>query len=123
MRREQLFLAEIVDAADMVARWLNDVDLDRWYADDVLRYAVVHQVMVVGKAAARLSPELKDRYPDIPWSRMVGFRNVVVQECFAVEWAIVWRVATEDLPVLSTQVAAMLQKEFPEAWQRFLKAD
>ena len=122
MRREQLFLAEIVDAADMVARWLHDVDLARWRDDDVLRYAVVHQVMVVGKAAARLSPELKDRYPDIPWPRMIGFRNVVVHECFAVEWAIVWRVATEDLPVLRPKVADMLQKEFPQAWQRFLEA-
>lgn len=121
MRREELYLAEIPDACNRVQRWLDGVDLDRWGGDEVVRYTVVHQVMLVDDAARSLSAALKERHPDVPWARIVGFRNTVVHEYFSVEWPVVWDVATYELPHLRPRVAALMQQEFPEAWQRFLE--
>lgn len=123
MRREELYLAEILDSADMVTRWLDGVDPDRWAHDELLREAVVHRVMLVGEAARSLSQELRSRHVDIPRARIVGFRNFVIHEYFSVQWSVVWRVATEELPALRPQVAAMFEQEFPQAWQLFLEED
>lgn len=123
MRREELYLAEILEAADAIARWLHGVDLHRWGDDEILRNAVAHRVMLVGEAARSLSPGLRSRHPDVPWPRIIAFRNVVVHEDFSVEWSIVWQVATEELPALRPRVAAMFEQEFPQAWELFMEGD
>jgi uncharacterized protein with HEPN domain len=35
---------------------------------------------VVGEALARLSAEIKERYPSVPWPDIVGLRNILVHE-------------------------------------------
>jgi uncharacterized protein with HEPN domain len=67
---------------------------------------------VIGEAAARLPSDLKSRYPGVPWSRIVGFRNVAVHAYFSVQWPTVWTTATEDAPALRPQIEAILESEF-----------
>lgn len=119
MRREQLYLAEIVESADLVAGWLAGVGLDRWSEDQMLRDAVLHRLMIVGEAARSLGPAVKDRHPEVPWAGVVGLRNVVVHEYFAVEWPKVWAIVHEELPALRRAVAEIFEQEFPQAWARF----
>ena len=36
----------------------------------------------LGEAAARVSDEVKESHPDLPWHEMVGMRNVLTHEYF-----------------------------------------
>lgn len=112
-RPEDLYLADIVEACHDVRRFVGGRTPDEWYADKVSRYAVLARIAVLGEAANRLSPDLRTRYPDAPWRKIVGFRNVAVREYFAVEWLVVWRIAERDLPELSDYVTRMLPAEYP----------
>lgn len=53
MRREKLYLADIVEAADAVATFLAGVERDRFVHDDLLRSAVLQKLSIIGEAAAR----------------------------------------------------------------------
>lgn len=44
---------------------------------------------------------------------MIGVRNIAVHHYFGASWEIVWRTATEDVPVLRDHVAAILAAEYP----------
>lgn len=112
MRRDRLYLADIVEAADAIAAFLKGVERRAFLASDLLRSAVLHKLTVIGEAAARLSPDLKRRHPEISWADIVAFRNIAVHAYFGVEWAIVWVAATEDAPLLKAQVERVLKKEF-----------
>jgi uncharacterized protein with HEPN domain len=70
--------------------------------------------MIIGEAAARLSPELRDSHPEIPWPDIRGFRNIIVHNYFGIDWEEVWRSATEDAPLLRSQIAGILRDEFAE---------
>ena len=74
-RRDSLYLADIVEAAQAIARWLRARG-DWW--DDILRNAVLRQLTVVGEVASCLSPEMRDRLHGIPWHEIRGFRNHAV---------------------------------------------
>jgi uncharacterized protein with HEPN domain len=52
--------------------------------------------------------------PEIEWADIVGFRNIVVHEYFAVSWTIVWVTATQDVPDLRCKVAKVLAKEYAD---------
>lgn len=42
---------------------------------------------------------------------IIGFRNFAVHAYFAVSWSVVWVTATEDVPMLAEQIAAILAEE------------
>ena len=93
MRRERLFLWDIVEAADHIAEFVVKADFEEFLESDVLRSAVVQKLSVIGEAAARLPGELKDRHAEILWPRIIALRNVLIHDCFGVDWRLVWQVA------------------------------
>jgi uncharacterized protein with HEPN domain len=115
MRREELYLADIIEAADAIQQFLTGVQRDTFLQDDLLRSAVLHKLTVIGEAAARLPSEFRDRHPEIEWADIVGFRNIAVHAYFAVEWPIVWVAATQDAPELRDKIADILAREYPNA--------
>jgi uncharacterized protein with HEPN domain len=111
MRREALYLSDILEAIDTLGAFLEGKDLEAFLRDPVLQSAALQKLTVIGEAAARLPPELKSRHPEVPWSRIVGFRNVAVHAYFSVQWPTVWTTATEDAPALRSKIQAILESE------------
>jgi uncharacterized protein with HEPN domain len=114
MRSEKLYLADMLEAADDIARFLAGMKRDVFMRDELRQSAILHKLLIIGEAAARLSSELRDRYPDVPWRDIVGFRNTAIHAYFAVDLAIVWVTATQDVPELRQQVARILAREYSD---------
>ena len=112
MRREELYLRDIVEAADAVQRFITDVNEEKFFEDEMRQSAVLQKLMLIGEATARLPESFRILYPKIPWADIVGFRNIAIHEYFAVDWSIVWTTATKDVPELRQQVADILDREF-----------
>lgn len=112
MRRDELFLRDIVEAAEAIQRFIRDRAQEEFIGDDLLSSAVLHKLTLIGEAAHRLSPELLSRYPEADWKAIVGLRNIVVHAYFSVDWSIVWTTATQDVPLLKATVQEILAKEF-----------
>ena len=113
MRFDHQRLQDMLDAIDALARFLRGHTLDSFLAAEVLRSATARQLTVIGEAAARVSPDLKNRYPSVPWPDIVAFRNILVHEYFGLLWPVVWNAATEDAPALGPLIAGIISAEFP----------
>ena len=66
----------------------------------MLRYAVERQVLVIGEAAARVSEDLRQAHPEIPWKSIIGQRNVLAHEYGEILVERVWLVAKDRMPEL-----------------------
>jgi uncharacterized protein with HEPN domain len=108
MRSEKLYLSDIVEAADAIERFVTGVSREDFLKDEMRQSAVLHKFVVIGEAASRLSQSLRTRYPDIPWKRAIGLRNISAHAYFSVKLDTIWVTATQDIPPLRTQVAAIL---------------
>jgi uncharacterized protein with HEPN domain len=117
-RRELLYLADIVESARTVERWLAERD-GQWNDDEILRNAVLRQLSVVGEAASCLSDDMRGRLADIPWREMRGFRNIAVHAYFSLDWDVVHEVATVNLPDMAPRVLALLRMEAPDIAAKF----
>ena len=111
MRREELYLRDIIDAADAIQRFIKDTDEEEFSSNEMRRSAVLQKLLIIGEAAARMPDSFTGKYPAIPWTDMAGFRNIVVHEYFSIDWSIVWTTATQDVLQLKTQVARILPSE------------
>lgn len=119
MPRDNLYLAEIVEAIDRITRWLEGIDEHGWDGDEMRRAAVLQQLTTIGEASRGVSNQLQERHPDVPWRRIADFRNVAVHEYFSIEWSLVWRLVQNRLPILRPQIMKVIEAEFPDIGSRF----
>ena len=115
MRPERLYLLDIVEAADNVVLHIAGQDREGFLGNVTIRAAVLHELTVIGEGASRLSEDFRVRHPEVPWAKIVAFRNFVVHEYFGLDWPIVWNTATELVPTLRREVSAILTSEFPDS--------
>ncbi len=52
----------------------------------------------MAESTRRLSPALKNRYSEIPWSDLAGFRNVLVHDYLGLNLSRIWDIIERDLP-------------------------
>ena len=60
--------------------------------------AVVRNFEIIGEAAKNIPDQIKEKYPEIPWKKMYGLRNLISHEYFGVDYEMIWQIITEDLP-------------------------
>jgi uncharacterized protein with HEPN domain len=72
--------------------------------------AVVRNLEIVGEAAKRLSPKLRERAPGIPWREMAGMRDKLVHDYFGVDLDLVWDVVAAELPAARTRILLLLDE-------------
>ena len=86
----------------------SDLDTDR-----KLLLALVKDVEIVGEAASRMSLELRNRHPQVPWVDIISMRHRLVHGYFNVDPDIVWSTVAEDLPPLVVLLTQVLEAEAP----------
>lgn len=107
-RHERLYLTDIVEAAEAIARFLERTTRAGFVSDDLLRSAVLNKLQIIGEAAAHVGPSTRGRIPQVPWRDVVGFRNFTVHAYFAVDWEVVWSTAVDDVPQIAAAVRPFL---------------
>lgn len=110
MQRDNLYLSDIIEASDAIARFLGGVKESGFAGNDLLRSAVLQKLVVIGEAAKRVGRGVQERHPEVPWSDIVAFRNIAVHAYFSVNWSTVWITATEEVPALKTQITNILNQ-------------
>lgn len=107
MNRDGLYLLHILDAIQKIERYA-EVGHDEFVAESLRHDAVIRQMEIIGEAAKRLSPEVSDRSPDIPWRQVAGMRDVLIHNYMGVDLERVWNVVQHDLPRLRKAVEEIL---------------
>jgi uncharacterized protein with HEPN domain len=102
MKDERVYITHILEAIAMIE------DFEQTKSKDTnlesMRYqAVLRLLQTLCESVQRLSTELKERYPDIAWREISGFRNILVHDYLGdIDHVIVWRVVENELPHLRT---------------------
>ena len=105
---ERAVLHDIRAAIVRMRRYVAGLDKKAFLADDEKCYAVLAQVIIIGEAANRLPESARSSAQDIPWRQMIGTRNRVVHGYDAIDWNIVWDIATIHAPALEKSIDALL---------------
>lgn len=115
MRHESSFLWDIITAALRIEEIAASTTEQEFLASQILPAAVLHHLTVIGEAISRLSPELRNRYPEVPWRQIIAVRHRIVHAYFDLDWEILWATAIDDIPTLLLAVRWILQNEFPNS--------
>jgi uncharacterized protein with HEPN domain len=97
------YAAEAVQMA--AGKQRPDLDTDRQFS-----LALTRLVEIVGEAAARVSPEGRERWQGLPWREVIGLRNRLIHGYDAVDLNILWTIVRDDLPPLIAELRRILSR-------------
>jgi uncharacterized protein with HEPN domain len=109
--RDEVLLRDMLDAARAAQRFAAGKTRQMLDSDEMLAFAIVRAIEVVGEAAGRVSEETRTLLTAIPWKNIVGMRNRLAHDYLHVDYDIVWRVAHDQIPVLITTLEDILNKD------------
>ena len=101
----------MLDAASRAVRLTagkTQADLD---TDELFQLAMLHLIQVVGEAAFKISPILRQQHPEIPWSKIAGTRHRIVHDYSEVNLDVVFDVLTLHLPILIAQLKCFVPED------------
>ena len=90
---------------------LRELSFTQYAADENLRLATERRIEIIGEAARRISPELKEANPEIPWRLIVDQRNVLIHAYDEIETERIWALAQQDIPRLLEQLEKLMPSE------------
>lgn len=99
----KLRLLHIRDACKEITDFIADGTRDRKTFN-----AVSFNLSVIGEAARNISDDVKLKHHDIPWSKMIAMRNIVIHEYFGRDEDTIWETALRDVPILEQAVCNLL---------------
>jgi uncharacterized protein with HEPN domain len=108
MRDNRERLLDMFEATERIEKYVTRGEA-AFRLDELIQTWMVQNIQVIGEAARALSQDLRDKYPDIPRTNIVGMRHVMVHEYFEIDPDIVWEVVSKDLPTLKSKLQAMLK--------------
>ena len=109
-------LLHMIAAIDRILRYTEGKSYEDLVNDDMMYYAVVKNIEIIGEAANMLTTEFQTTHPDTPWKMVKGMRNYIVHEYFQIDDVVVWDVVTNNLLPLKQQLQSYLNSTDWEQW-------
>ena len=111
MRRDlQLYIGDILDSIAKIEEYVRDIGEEEFLGNTQLQDAVLRRLEVIGEATKNIPETLRQKYPQVPWKRIAGLRDVLIHEYFGVNMRRTWKVVREDIGELKGQIL-QVQKE------------
>ena len=108
MRPDQETLTDVVRACRLIVEFSAGLDRERFLGDLKTQSSVVHQLLVLGEAAKRLSARFRELHRDLPWSAMAGMRDKLIHAYDEVDLEEVWRTAEIDIPNILRRLGSIV---------------
>ena len=110
-RSAVIFLEDILQAIKKIEKYTNGLNCERFRSDEKSVDAVIRNLEIIGEASKNITSELKNKFPQIPWKKMMGLRNIVAHEYFSIDLNIIWEIASKNLPEVKPRIERILKKE------------
>ncbi len=102
------YLQDILAATKHAISFVDSISFDEFMDNVEKQFAVIRALEIIGEAANNIPKDVQEHYPKVPWSEMIGMRNVMIHAYFGVDEQVIWRTVQEDLPSLRDSLQTIL---------------
>ncbi len=99
----------ILEAIGHINAYTEKVAFSDFEQNDMMVFACIKQLEIIGEAANHLSDSTKDSFPEISWKEIIGLRHVLVHQYYEVNVQLIWGIVSNDLPTFKTQIENIYQ--------------
>lgn len=108
-RDYKVYLDDIVEAIERIRDYTTELSFETFSNDRKTVDAVNRNLAIIGEALNRIPEEIKTKYPNIEWYKVIGLRNILIHDYFRVDLEIIWDILENKLSQLEKQIKEMYQ--------------
>ena len=97
-------------AIDRILRYTKGKSFQDLVDDDMMYYAVVKNIEIIGEAANMLTADFRDEHPLTPWREIIAMRNFIVHGYNMVDKNEVVSVIENDLVILKNDIISYIDE-------------
>ena len=99
MKDDRVYLRHILRCIARIEEYTIE-GRDTFFASPLVQDGVIRNLQTLAESSRRLGDAVKARHPDVDWTGLAGFRNVLVHDYLGVDLELVYRAVEHDVPRL-----------------------
>ena len=70
-RSDRELIMDMLVSCGRILKYIRGLSYDDFYNNEIVSDAVVRNIEILGEAAKSVSSKIKDKYPEIPWTKLL----------------------------------------------------
>jgi len=105
---DRLYLIHVTECTGRIERYTVPGQ-GAFLSDTMSQDAVLRNLHTLSESTQRLSDALEDQHPEVDWTSIAAFRNVVVHNYLGIDLPRTWDIVGSDLPNPKRAISTMLE--------------
>ena len=106
-----LYLEDMLLSMDRIEEYLSSLDFKKFKRNYLVVDAIIRNFEIIGEASKSIPTYIQQKYPEIPWKKMYGLRNLIAHEYFGIDYEMIWEIAKRNLPQNRIDLIEIIKKE------------
>lgn len=100
IREYKDYVLDIADSIKKIEGFTAGINFEDFEKDEKTLFAVIRALEIIGEAAKKIPPIVKNKYKQIPWPQISGMRDKLIHEYFGINTQVIWKTVKEDIPAI-----------------------
>lgn len=109
-REWRFYLSDMIAFADKAMTYTDGLSFEEFTGAGITYDATLRNLELIGEAATKIPPEIREKYSDIPWRMIIATRNRLIHGYLGIDDRIVWSIISDELPSLITELRTIAAK-------------
>jgi len=102
------YIEDIYNDLRLILEFTAGMSSDDFISDRKTQYAVCKALENMGEASKRIPEFIRKKFPQVPFRKMAGLRDVVTHDYDGISYDMIWTLIIRDLPPLEEPLSQAL---------------
>lgn len=93
-----IYLEDMLESMRRIEKYTEDLTYEQFKESNLRTDAVVRNLEIIGEAANNIPEDFTSSYPNIPWKKMYGLRNLIAHKYFGIDYENIWKIISKQMP-------------------------
>lgn len=107
MKDDKVYLINIIECIEKIELYTK-LNKEEFMNSSLIQDAVLRNLEIIGEVTKKITPELRNYYPNVAWRQMAGLRDILIHDYMGVDLKTVWNVIENELPVIKDKIKTII---------------
>ena len=120
-RGVRLFIEDILESIKLIEKYIRNISKRNLDNNQKLKDSIVRRLEIIGEAVKNIPDNFRKKYPEVPWKKIAGLRDIIIHTYFNIDLDITWDIIKKDLPDLKEKMLKIRTELEDEEKERYKK--